>query len=333
MKLSDIGEFGLINRFSPEFVRNLPDNILGIGDDCAVLPQNDQESLLVTTDMLIEDSHFLIDKISPEDLGYKSLAVNLSDIAAMGGAPQSAFLSLGIPKNITVEWLDRFFSGLHQLATETSTHLLGGDTTKSQKHLVINLVVLGKIKNESIKYRSSALPGDIICLTGDIGNSGGGLKILLENKDRDKNSDFLIKEHNRPQPHLTEGSWLSNHSAIHAMIDVSDGIDSDLRRIMEKSECGVNIDLESLPLSSHLITVCDLYDWNAYEIAATGGEDYCLLCTISKDDFKSISGEFHRHFKRPLHRIGEIIPDSSSLNYYLDEKKQKLTGHGFDHFV
>ena len=114
MKLSAIGEFGFIHRISPPFLKNLPDDVVGIGDDCAVIPWKKDKSLLVTTDMLIEDIHFLRSKISPQDLGYKSLAVNLSDIAAMGGTPDSAYLSLGIPKEIDIEWLDEFYAGFRK---------------------------------------------------------------------------------------------------------------------------------------------------------------------------------------------------------------------------
>jgi len=131
MKLSEIGEFGFIKRLSLPFVQNLPDGIVGIGDDCAVVQWRDETSLLVTTDMLIEGIHFLRAKISPRDLGYKSLAVNLSDIAAMGGTPMSAFISIGIPNEIEVEWLDDFYGGLHELAEAESVSLLGEIASRS----------------------------------------------------------------------------------------------------------------------------------------------------------------------------------------------------------
>ena len=334
MKLSEIGEFGLIDRIAPLFLKNIDNSITGIGDDCSVIPLNENESLLVTTDMLIEDVHFLCDKISPEELGHKSLAVNLSDIAAMGGAPHSAFLSIGIPKNTEIAWLDNFFDGLKKLADESNTLLLGGDTTKSIDRLVINIVVVGKIESSKIKYRSSAKPGDVICVTENIGDSGGGLKIILENLEDKNNEDIcrLIKAHHKPRPHIKEGQWLSANNGVNAMMDVSDGIDSDLKRIMERSLIGAKVNLENIPVSGSLQKICEKFNWNPYQIAATSGEDYCLLVTIKKDEFADIAEAFEKEFNRSLYKIGEITGRKNELNYLYNNNPVSLGKHGFDHF-
>jgi thiamine-monophosphate kinase len=333
MKLKEIGEFGLIDRIAPQFLHNLPESMIGIGDDCAVIHGEKDESLLITTDMLIEESHFLRKAIAPQDLGYKSLAVNLSDIAAMGGTPAEAFLSIGIPPEIEVEWLDLFFEGLNTMAGDTGTRLLGGDTTKSQKHLVINIVVIGKMQSENIKYRSGAHSGDDIFLTGPIGDSGAGLKLILEDRCEDQTEKLLIESHNCPRPHLEEGQWLSKRSSVTAMIDVSDGIDSDLRRIMEKSDCGVNVDIRSLPVSDQMVAVCRKYKWNSVEIAATSGEDYCLLCTVDQKYSKRIANEFESFFNRKLNYIGKITNKSNNFIYSENNQPVSLNGHGFDHFA
>lgn len=333
MKLSTIGEFGFIRRIAPPFTVNLPDSILGIGDDCAVIPWKENESLLVTTDMLIEDIHFLRKKIPPSDLGYKSLAVNLSDIAAMGGVPHSAYISIGIPKDIEVEWLDDFYAGLRQLAENTGVFLLGGDTTKSPAHLVINIAVVGIIKSSTIKYRSSAKCSDIICVTDYIGDSGGGLNILLEERPIDHDAEYLIQRHHRPRPHLQEGFWLAQQDGVNAMMDVSDGIDSDLHRIMERSLCGSRINIESLPISPQLQRLSSKYNWNAHEIAATGGEDYCLLVTIQPDKFAEIAKMFEKEFKKPLYNIGKITDEENVLRYFESGKEIIFGKHGYNHFV
>lgn len=332
MKLSDIGEFGLINHFSPPFTKNLPGNYLGIGDDCAVIPWDNDHSLLITTDMLIEDIHFLRSRISPQDLGYKSLAVNLSDIAAMGGTPDSAYLSVAIPKDIEVEWLNGFFEGLYGLGRAENTFLLGGDTTRSPGPFTINIVVLGRMKTADIKYRSAARAGDEICVTGWLGNSGGGLTVLQENRDQDEDASFLLREHHRPRAHVKEGQWLAAQKGVHAMMDVSDGIDSDLRRIMERSRCGASINLEKLPLSPQLLRTSEKYHWDVYELAASGGEDYCLLVTVEPDHVTNISADFQKQFDRPLYAIGSIIDQAAKLVYSLKGKELALGKHGFDHF-
>jgi thiamine-monophosphate kinase len=333
MKISELGEFAFINRIAPPFVENLPDYLTGIGDDCAVVPWKDDTCLLVTTDMLIEDSHFLREKIPPEHLGYKSLAVNLSDIAAMGGEPQNAFISIGIPSDVDVEWLDCFYNGLHSIASETKVKLLGGDTTKSGKHLIINIVVLGLVKNSRIKYRSGAQDKDILCVTDYLGDSGAGLKVLLDNLELNDLHKYLINRHHLPRPHIEEGIWLAQQEEVHTMIDVSDGIDSDIHRIMERSDCGAKVDLESLPVSDVLKRSSEQNGWNMYELAATAGEDYCLLCSIAQKDFSKIAHDFESKFKRSLYPFGAITRESQKLTYYFDGQEVQLGKHGFDHFT
>ncbi|MDZ4165977.1 MAG: thiamine-phosphate kinase [Smithellaceae bacterium] len=332
MKLSAIGEFGFIARFSPPFLKDLASGSMGIGDDCAVIPWQEGASLLVTTDMLVEDIHFLRKRIPPRDLGYKSLAVNLSDIAAMGGAANSAYLSLGIPPDVEVEWLDEFFIGLRELADKWEVRLLGGDTTRSPGPLIINLAVLGRAENRRLKYRSSARVGDIIAVTGLLGDSAAGLMILLEDRELDEDAAFLLNCHHRPSPGLAEGVWLADWEEVHAMMDVSDGIDSDLQRIMERSRCGARVILDDLPLSDLLRQSALRYGWKALELAAAGGEDYCLLTTIAPEAFSGIQDNFQERFGKPLYRIGVVTEKEEGLCYLLSGKPSVLSKTGFNHF-
>jgi thiamine-monophosphate kinase len=283
--------------------------------------------------MLIEDVHFLRSKISPQDLGYKSLAVNLSDIAAMGGTPDSVYLSLGISKNIDVEWLDEFYTGFRNLAESEHVLLLGGDTTKSPTHVVINITVLGNANPQYIKYRSTAKQGDVICVTGFLGDSDAGLKCLIEDRTLDKDTKYLIQRHHRPRAHLAEGAWLAKQEGVHAMIDVSDGIDSDLHRIMERSICGIEINLERLPISSQLRKISKRFGWQTNEIAVAGGEDYCLLTTIAEKRYKLISERFKKEFNRPLSKIGSIVNKGLGLKYYENGKQVEILKHGYNHFI
>jgi thiamine-monophosphate kinase len=332
LKLSDIGEFGFIRRFSRAFLKMTPRGVTGIGDDCAVLPWGKNAHLLVTTDMLVEDIHFLRRKISPDDLGYKSLAVNLSDIAAMGGSPDSAFLSLGLASDTDLGYLDRFFRGLRALAEAEDVRLLGGDTTGSSGPLIINIAVLGRVHPDRVKFRSGARPGDILCVTGFLGDSGAGLKLLLEGCRLGKDEAYLVRRHHRPRPHLNEGAWLAGHREVMAMMDVSDGIDSDIRRIMEQSRCGAAVDLDSLPLSRPLKRVAKKRGWDARELAAAGGEDYCLLVAVAPAGFRRIAAAFRLRFGRPLYPIGKIRPKRAGFLYRLNGTPAALKRRGFDHF-
>lgn len=359
MKLSQIGEFEFIQRISKKFPlpkkgKKSPSQLIGIGDDCAVIPQSKSSSLLVTTDMLVENTHFIVQQITPKDLGYKSLAVNLSDIAAMGGIPRYAFISLGLPPNLDIKWLDLFFAGFKQLSQKHDVLLLGGDTTRSASSIIINVTLFGSADPQKIKWRSTAQPGDLICVTRCLGDSGGGFK-ALNNSTRNinnikatnspttshstdssqilrRNIEYLLRCHFRPQPQIPQGQWLAKQTAVHAMMDVSDGINSDLRRIMEQSQCGAKIHIEKLPLSRPLKNVCKHFNWDPWELAALSGEDYCLLVTVDPKKFETLSQNFSTRFRQSLFPIGEITNTTGKLSYFLHSEPFSFKSKGFEHF-
>lgn len=272
----DKDEFDLIEQIKAEI--KLPSGMLGIGDDCAILPQQTNMQTLVSTDMLIEGQHFLLDKISPYQLGWKSAAVNISDIAAMGGRATASFLSISLPKSLDSIFLGQFIRGYLELSDRFNCTLLGGDTTSSPSLICINVTVLGTCEQGKALKRSGAKPGDIICVTGTLGDSAAGLKQILEQKDY-KNTDFLIKRHLQPIPRVEYGLELATNEGVHSMMDISDGIASDLRHILKASGVGAQIDCSKLPLSEQLRQSCELYGWDALELALEGGEDYELLFT------------------------------------------------------
>ena len=333
MKIRELGEFGFIDHFAPSFVRALPDGVLGIGDDCSVEEVGGGRARLLTTDLLVEDVHFLRARIPPEDLGWKALAVNLSDIAAMGGEPGAAYLSLAVPADMELDWLDRFFAGLRELAERSRTHLLGGDTTGSPGPLVINIAVTGEMLLDRVKYRSDARPGDVICVTGCLGDSGAGLRVLLDGLPDRGDEGVVLKRHHRPRPHLEEGAWLAAREGVRAMLDVSDGVDSDLHRIMERSECGARVDVGALPVSDELRRLGEARGWDTVELAAAAGEDYCLLATVAADAWVAVAAGFAGAFSQPLHRIGEIVAAAAGLSYELDGESVLLSRRGYDHFA
>lgn len=331
MRLKDLGEFELIRRFTPLFSENIPQGVEGIGNDCAVIPFGERYSLLVTTDLLVENTHFIKEQIPAADLAFKSLSVNLSDIAAMGGKPRYAFLSLALPVETSLKWIDAFMESFAKLAEQTGVLLLGGDTTRSSL-ITVNVLIVGEIETSSIKRRSQAIPGDMICCTGNLGDSGGGLKILLEGLPQEGiAAKQLIQAHYRPHPQLEEGMWLARQPGVHAMMDISDGLASDIHRIMEESYCGAHLKVEQLPLSENLRQVSEQFGWQAEDLALTAGEDYCLLLTVDPTNFTALKSAYLRHFNRPLHQIGTIL-NEADLIYTLNNKTYHPTGSGFDHF-
>ncbi len=308
--MSNIGEFDLIERISAQF-RDYQANgagTLGIGDDCAVLPQREGLDTLVTTDLLIEERHFLLSDISPWQLGWKSAAVNISDIAAMGGRPEATFLSIALPKQFpsVADWVDEFIGGFKALSERFGVPLLGGDTSASPDKLFINVTVLGSCPHGAAILRSGAKAGDLICVTGPLGDAGAGLKLILDRAASPDGSDAsggqaschsersrgifslqeqtLICRHYEPVPRVAEGIALRECGGVHAMMDISDGIASDIRHILKASGAlGADIDLKSLPLSDELRAVCGERGWDPYELAVGGGEDYELLLTVAPE--------------------------------------------------
>ncbi|MBR4001807.1 MAG: thiamine-phosphate kinase [Bacteroidales bacterium] len=276
-----MGEFGLIERIKEALGGPMPDGVLGIGDDCAVLPQAGGMETLVSTDMLLEGSHFLRGDIPARLLGWKSAAVNFSDIAAMGGRPVGSFLSLGLPAGLDSDWMDAFLAGYKECSQYCGAPLLGGDTTTSQDGIAINVTVIGQCQRGRSRKRSSAVPGDLVCVTGPLGDSAAGLQAILQGVRGSEDAEALVERHYRPVPRVSEGQALAATPGVHAMMDISDGIASDLRHILKASGVGAAVRTQDVPLSAELRRVCAQQGWDATTLALTGGEDYELLFTMA----------------------------------------------------
>ena len=278
MKLEELGEFGLIGRIADRITPSAGIRI-GIGDDAAaVAPDPDTVSLL-TTDMLLEGVHFDLSFCTPENLGWKSLAVNLSDIAAMGGKPRYCLLSLAVPRGVPVSFIDGFIAGLLACAAEFGVTLIGGDTCSSRSGLVVSLTVMGEQRPERVVPRSGARPGDLIVVTGTIGDSALGLRQLMAGH-RDGRA---ILRHLKPSPRVREGLALAEEKLPTAMIDISDGLLADLGHILKRSAVGAHLELARLPLSPEVAAHVAGEAEDPYQLPLSGGEDYELLFTIPPD--------------------------------------------------
>lgn len=320
--LSQLGEFGLITQIRERF--RTPDGVTGIGDDCAILPQQFGRDTLVSTDMLIEGTHFLRRDISPYDLGWKSAAVNISDIAAMGGHPTATFLSLALPASTTTEWTDEFLRGYAELSERFGVALLGGDTTASPDRICINVTVLGECPHGRARLRSGALKGDVICVTGPLGDSAAGLKAILDGVKRDSDVQRLIDRHYRPLPRVPEGEELRLNLGVNAMMDLSDGLASDLQHILDASGMDAQIDVTALPLSLALKHVCASQGWDPVQLAVSGGEDYELLFTCTP--------QAERLLSVPHFVIGRITDRARGDAKITWRGAQGPIAPGFDHF-
>jgi thiamine-monophosphate kinase len=333
MSLKKNGEFDFIKKTSRGCVIR-PDSIIkAIGDDAAAFTVVPDRISLITTDLLVERIHFLRETISGFDLGYKSLAVNLSDIAAMGGEAREAFVSIAIPQNCPLEYIEAAYDGMKRLAAEFDVNILGGDTTSSKMDLVINVAVLGTVAREELLTRDAARPGDIIFSTGYLGDSKAGLHLILNNIPADSEDlKALYKKHVLPEPHLREGRFLANRPGTHAAIDVSDGLSSDLGHIAEQSAVGATLYADMIPVSSSLQNFCGRFDFDPVDFALSGGEDYTLLCTTAAENADVTAHKYEETFNRKLFQIGKITAARRLEIINTDGTSKPIIPAGWDHF-
>lgn len=320
MAMSRRGEFGFIDFIRSNFP--YPEGTTGIGDDCAVMPSGEGE-LLFSTDLLMEGVHFLRNESSPEDVGWKAAAVNLSDLAAMGGTPVATFLSIALPKDAQGEWADRFIEGYTEISRQYDVPLLGGDTTSSLRDIAVNVGVLGRCPSGRRLMRNGAKVGETIYVTGPLGDSAGGLKAILMGIERTEDVTRLICRHKRPIPRIEAGRILMESGKAGAMMDISDGIGSDLRHIMKASGVGAVIDLERLPLSPELVSVCKEQGWDIYEMATSGGEDFELMFTAPAG--------LENELDIAVYPIGKIVP-GNELSWRFSNEPMDRDFDGYKHF-
>lgn len=326
MKVSELGEFGLIEMISQLIGTPAKDKIvLGIGDD-ATAWRSDSGVEFATIDTLIENVHFTLDTITYQELGWKSLAVNVSDIAAMGGVPLYALVSLGLPSNTDVDEIKRLYEGMLELANECGITIAGGDVVKAPQ-IVISISVTGKASGDSILKRSAAQPGDQIAVTGYLGTSAAGLKMLFEKSKFDEETTSLLrKAHQQPQPRVLEGLTLVK-SGVKSAIDLSDGLMSDLGHICEMSGVGANINIDDVPIH-HVVKDC--FKESAIELALSGGEDYELLFTAKPE----IIDKVKQLMTIPITVIGDIISEHAGNMMLLNANGSmfNLEKEGWNHF-
>ncbi len=285
-----------------------------IGDDCTVLNMGD-DALVLTTDMLVEDVHFLRGASSAAEIAHKSLMVNLSDVAAMGAKPIATLLSLSLPESAQGEWSEEFMRGYYEASERAEVALVGGDTTASRDRITINVVAIGRVAKQNIKRRSDARIGDIIAVTGKLGASSKGLVDIMFG---DLNTE-AAHTHRLAQARIAEGIFLGTRHEVHAMMDLSDGIASDIRHIMELSNVGADIELSAIPTD---------YD---IRYATTGGEDFELLLTIDADNFDTVATALHTATGTTLTAVGRIT-ESGELRWLQNGTPTEIELQGFTHF-
>ncbi len=321
-QLASLGEDGLIEMLR-RFGVPSPAN-LNFTDDVALL-SGIEGSLAISSDNLVEDIHFRRSTIAPLDLGYKCLAVSLSDLASKGAKPVGCLLSWSLPKNTEIKWVEEFLSGFSGLAREEGCQLLGGDSTASAEKIFVSVTVLGQVL--SPKLRSQAQTGDVIAVTGTLGDSAAGFSWIEKEGVREQFTKLIFR-HLRPTPRLKEGQWLTSLPEVHAMMDLSDGLWTDLPRLLKASGKSAVVECDHVPVSMDLKQFADAERVTLAQYSVFGGEDYELLLTVKGEAFERIKKDCLSQFRLPLTAIGKITAGGNPIwNSAHDLKNLKAFSH------
>jgi thiamine-monophosphate kinase len=299
--LSDLGEFGLIDHLTSHIKLNNDQTLKGVGDDAAVIKMNSSENMVVTTDMLTEGVHFDLMYTPLKHLGYKAVTVNLSDIVAMNAQPCQITLSLGLSSKFTLEAVEELYAGVLLACDKYGIDLIGGDTVSSQSGLVISITAIGYQIPDKIVYRNGAKPNDLLCITGDLGGAYLGLQLLerekrvfLDNPDMQPDLDgfdYIIGRQLKPEARVDILKTFEDRGILPtAMIDVSDGLSSEILHLCKQSDIGIRLYEEKLPFDPTAIELAAEFNLNITTCALNGGEDYEILFTIDPKDYEKIKG-------------------------------------------
>lgn len=328
-------EFALIDKIAHKFIKYSHNVRKGIGDDAAVVKYNKDKYLLYTCDSLVSGIHFSEKFSTPYQIGQKAAAVNISDIAAMGGKPNHFLVSLFLPESTTEKFIDGLYQGLTEECNLYSIDIIGGNIAKSSQ-FIIDLFLIGEVPRQNLLLRSGAKVGDLVLVIGNLGDSAAGLKLLqnpklnIPEKDREK----LISRHLTPTPRIKEGMFISELKKATSMIDISDGLSSDLGHICDESQVGVKLFTDKIPVCDSVKKVAQSTGLSFIDLALNGGEDYELCFTVPAQYASVVSRKMKKEGVKKITVIGEIIPKIQG-RWLIDNmgKKSPLKTKGWDHFL
>jgi thiamine-monophosphate kinase len=336
-EIAQLGEFGLIDHIKTNFSLLNPSSSKGIGDDAAVIDIG-KENLLVSTDMLIEGPHFDLGYVPLQHLGYKAVAVNVSDIAAMNSKPEQIVISLGLSNRFSLEAIDALYNGIKSACQNYNVDLVGGDTTSSPSGLVISITVIGRAEKDKTVLRSTAKPNDIICVTGDLGAAFLGLQVLEREKEVFQSNpdmqpdlekyEYLVGRQLKPEARMDIIYELAEKNIVPtSMVDISDGLASELFHLSKNSNVGIKIFEDKIPIDTMAYETAIEFKIDPITAALNGGEDYELLFTIQPSDFEKLKNHPDIHFIGHTH-------DNANQNVMITKQRTvvPLKAQGWKHF-
>jgi thiamine-monophosphate kinase len=325
--LSELGEFGLIKHLTKNFGINCESTEKGVGDDAAVLEFGDTQ-VLVTTDLLVEGVHFDLSYMPLKHLGYKAVMVNLSDVYAMNGTATQITVSIAISNRFPLEAIEELYAGIQLACEKYNVDLVGGDTTSSTKGMLISITAIGEAKKEDVVYRNGAKPNDLLVVSGDLGSAYLGLQVLEREKqvfqsnpnsqpDLDEYS-YLVERQLKPEARKDVVQFLKELDVKPtSMIDISDGLSSEIIHLCTQSEVGCDLYEDKIPLDPQMISTCEEFKIDSTTVALSGGEDYELLFTVSQEDFPKIKANPNFTI------IGHMTPKNEGM-YLVTRGNQKI---------
>jgi len=326
-KLDQIGEFGLIDLIKKRIFSKDKQVIVNIGDDAAVIRSSPDRLLIFTTDTVVERIHFDLTYFTYEEIGWKAMVANLSDIAAMGGLPRYALVTVGLPKSMPIEDVLAIYKGASRIARKYSCKIIGGDTTLVPKNLFISVALLGEVEKRFFVTRNGAKRGDIICVSGNLGEAQAGLEYL---KRYGHQKLPLARKHLQPHPRINEARILVKNLKINSMIDISDGLSSELFHLADESHLGAVIYEENIPLSPKCLKLATLLNKTPLAWALSSGEEYELLFTVDRKDNSKIK---KIKSKVNISVIGEMVDKRDGLKLIQKSGRTNvLKKMGFAHF-
>jgi thiamine-monophosphate kinase len=336
-EISQLGEFGLIDKINRKVTLKNPSSLTGIGDDAAVI-DGGNDCILLSTDMLLEGIHFDLSYMPLQHLGYKAVAVNVSDIAAMNGKPEQITVGLGLSNRFSVEAIELLYEGIRAACDSYGVDLIGGDTTTSASGLVLSISVIGRAPKEKIAYRSGAQNNDIICVTGDLGGAYMGLQVLSREKEVFlsnpnaqpdlENHEYVVGRQLKPEARMDIIYELADLNIIPtSMIDISDGLASEVLHLSKASNVGVKLFEDKIPIDNNTFETALEFKLDPIVIAMNGGEDYELLFTIKQSDFEKVKNHPDIHFIGHTH-------DNVNQNVLISKAGTvvPITAQGWKHF-
>jgi thiamine-monophosphate kinase len=334
MRPGELGEFALIARLQSRLQGTpRPHVICDIGDDCAVVRPAAGMDVLLTTDTQEEGVHFRRDWASPEDIGWRCLAVNVSDIAAMGGSPLGAVVALSLPATLDVAFIEALYDGMQAVAQRYDCPVIGGNISQRADTLSVTITVAGQVPCGQSVYRAGAQVGDEIWVTGTLGSAKAGLEVLSHPQAVvGLRTTDVLSRYRRPQPRLHEAQFLRQHARLHSLLDISDGLSSDLRHVCEASGVGAELHAAAIPMTEDVRQIALALQAEPLHFALHGGEDFELCITAPPGSIDGIQAAFTQQFHCPLVRVGTIRPGRAVQLRLPQGDLMLLPARGYDHF-